>query len=158
MRRKKIQNAISPPTLSKSVYFCNISQQSYAYTIGPTHEWESDPSKRQGLRNHVEGFTALQGGRFCTFLVADQRVLMFRHEAGVAPPYSCSDWLIPSVRRQNGTSSVPRDVFFLTTGGRDKNELPSGTDPAHWAERQNLVSPLTRRSETDSWTHSVRWA
>ena len=48
--------------------------------------------------------------------------------------------------------------MILTPGGRDKNELPSGTDPAHWAEQQNLVSPLTRRSKTDAWTLSVRWA
>ena len=48
--------------------------------------------------------------------------------------------------------------MFLTPGGRDKNKLSSGTDPAHWAEQQNLVSPLTRRWKPDTWTLSVRWA
>ena len=48
--------------------------------------------------------------------------------------------------------------MFLTPGGRDKNELPIGTDPAHLAEQQNLVSSLTRRSKTDAWTLNVRWA
>ena len=47
---------------------------------------------------------------------------------------------------------------FLTPGDRDKNELLSGTSPAHWAEQQNLVSPQTRRSKSDAWTLSVRWA
>ena len=48
--------------------------------------------------------------------------------------------------------------MFPTPGDRDKNQLPSGTNPAHWAEQQNLVSPLTRRSKTDAWTPNVRWA
>ena len=47
---------------------------------------------------------------------------------------------------------------FQTPGGSDKNKLPSGSDPAHWAERQNLVLPLMRRSKTDAWTLSVRWS
>ena len=45
---------------------------------------------------------------------------------------------------------------ILTPGGRNKNELPSGTDPAHWAEQQNIEWPLTRRSKTDAWTLSLR--
>ena len=47
--------------------------------------------------------------------------------------------------------------MILTPGGRDKNELPSGTDPTHWEEQQNLVSQPMRRSKTDAWTLSVRW-
>ena len=45
--------------------------------------------------------------------------------------------------------------MFLTPGGRDKNELPSGTDPAHLAEQHSLVPPLTRRSKTDAFGRSV---
>ena len=45
--------------------------------------------------------------------------------------------------------------MFLTPGSRDKNELPSSTDPAHWVKQQNLVSPLTRRSKTDAFGRSV---
>ena len=28
--------------------------------------------------------------------------------------------------------------MFLTHGDKDLNELPSATNPAHWAEQQNL--------------------
>ena len=134
---------------------CNQSSCVSHSCIGPTHEWESDPSKRQGLQNHVEGHTALQGGRFCNFLVADQRVLMFRHEAGVAPPYSCSDWSTPGIRCQKQDQLYSMRRVFLTRGDKDKNELPRGTNPAHRAEQQNLVSPLARRSKTDARTPSV---
>ena len=48
--------------------------------------------------------------------------------------------------------------MILTPGGRDKNELPSSTDPAHWAEQRNLVSPLMHRSKTNVWMLSVRRA
>ena len=47
---------------------------------------------------------------------------------------------------------------FLMRGEKDHNELPSGTNAAHWAEQQNLVMQLTRRSKTDASTLSVRWA
>ena len=77
---------------------------------------------------------------------------MFRHEAGAAPPCSCSDWSIPRVRRQKWDQLYSTRRVILTPGGRDKNELPCGTDPVHWAEQQNLVSPLTRRWKTDAWT------
>ena len=49
-------------------------------------------------------------------------------------------------------------MLFLTQGDKDKNELPSGTNPAHWAGQQNLVSPLMRRLKTDASMPGVRWA
>ena len=40
---------------------------------------------------------------------------------------------------------------FLTRGDENMNEMASATSPAHWAEQQNLVSPLTRLSKTDAY-------
>ena len=63
---------------------------------------------------------------------------MFPHEAGVASPCSRSDWSIPSVRRQNRYQLYFTRRLFLTRSNKDKNELPSSTVPAHWAEQRNL--------------------
>ena len=91
---------------------------------------------------------------------SDRLFLMFRSEAGVASSCSCCDRSEPGVRRQESEigSALSTRRVFLTRGNDAWNELPSGTDSAHWAEQQNLVSPLTRRSKTDVSTPSVQWA
>ena len=81
--------------------------------------------------------------------------LMFRFEAGVPLP------ALALTGRQ--ASETEPAIFFtrsmlLTRGYKDSNELPNASNHAHWAEQQNLVSSLTRRSKTDAWTPSVRWA
>ena len=48
--------------------------------------------------------------------------------------------------------------MILKRGDKNSKELPSATNPAHWAEQQNLVSLLPRHSKTDASTPSVRWA
>ena len=44
---------------------------------------------------------------------------------------------------------------FLMQGNKDKNELPSGINPAHLVEQHNLVSPLTCGSKTNALMPSV---